>query len=384
MTTIALTVFAVSAASILYVLFLYPVLVAVMSRGKGRPVRKAPQTLSVTVLLTVRNGERWIHRKLESILALQYPRELVEVIVLDDGSTDATAEIARSFADHGVRVFELPAGGKAVALNFGMEAARGDILFFTDVRQTFDPKTLDHLVQCFADPDIGAVSGELIILDGDSLEQANIGLYWKYEKWIRKALSRIDSIHGASGCIYAMRRELAQPIPPGTLLDDVYLPVGAFFQGYRTVMDDNAKAYDFPTSLDSEFRRKVRTQAGIFQILWHYPALLGPSNRMWIHFVSHKLGRLILPWALIAILLSSFWLPDPWPVVALGAQALFYSLALLDCILPEGSMLKWVTSPFRTFVVLMAAALCAPFALMQPTDRVWKQTEVRRARTLAQ
>ena len=381
---VAAVVFVLSGAFVVYVLFAYPVLLALVSRGPGRPVRKAPLRLSVTALLPVRNGERWIRPKLESIIALQYPRELVDIIVLSDGSTDSTVEIAHSFSGDGVRVLELPPGGKAVALNAGIQAARGDILFFTDVRQTFDPGSLDHLVQCFADPEVGAVSGELIILDGESLEQANVGLYWKYEKWIRKALSRIDSIHGATGCIYAMRRELVRPLPPGTLLDDVYLPLAAFFRGYRAVMDDNAKAYDFPTSLDSEFRRKVRTQAGIFQILRHYPALLGPSNRMWIHFMSHKLGRLMMPWALIAMLVSSFWLPPVWATVALVGQALFYGLALIDAALPERFVLKRLSSPVRTFVVLMAAALCAPFALLRSGDGVWKQTEVGKARTLAQ
>lgn len=379
---IAVAVFAVSAAFVIYVLFGYPMLLMALSR-RGRPVHKAPLRLSVSVLLPVRNGEQWIRRKLESLIALDYPRELVDIVVVSDGSTDGTAEIARSFGSHGVRVLELPPGGKAVALNQGIQAARGDILFFTDVRQTFDAGSLDHLVRCFADPQVGAVTGELVILDGDSLEEANVGLYWKYEKWIRKALSRIDSIHGASGCIYAMRRELVCLLPPGTLLDDMFLPLQAFFRGYRVVMDDNAIAYDFPTSLEVEFRRKVRTQAGIFQILWHYPALLGPVNRMWIHFVSHKVARVLLPWAMTAILLSSFWLPSPYAAVALLVQAVFYGLAMLDRWLPEGSALKRISSPVRTFAVLMAAALCAPFALLHSGDRVWKQTEVSKARPLA-
>jgi poly-beta-1,6-N-acetyl-D-glucosamine synthase len=252
---IAVTVFLGLAAFVIYVLFGYPVLLMLLSR-RVRPVRKAPLRLSVSVLLPVRNGERWIARKLESLIALDYPRELVDIVVLSDGSTDATAQIARSFDKDRVQVLELPPGGKAVALNAGIQKAQGEILFFTDVRQTFDSDSLDHLMQCFADPEVGAVTGELIILDGDSLEEANVGLYWKYEKWIRKALSRIDSIHGATGCIYAMRRELVCPVPAGTLLDDVFLPLHAFFRGYRVVMDDNARAYDFPTSLDAEFRRR--------------------------------------------------------------------------------------------------------------------------------
>ena len=113
-------------------------------------------------------------------------------------------------------------------------------------------------------------------------------------------MSRLDSFHGVTGSIYALRRELAVPIPPDTLNDDMYLPLHAFLKGYRITFDEQAQARDYPTLLDAEFRRKVRTLAGVFQIMGKLPALLGPGNRMWFHFVSHKVARLLLPYALIA------------------------------------------------------------------------------------
>jgi poly-beta-1,6-N-acetyl-D-glucosamine synthase len=376
---IAIAVFVAAGLFLLYVLFVYPLLVGVLSRHRCREVQKQAHRPTVTVLLPVRNGEKWVRQKLESILSLDYPRHLVDIVVISDGSTDATVQIAQSFSEHAVRVLDLEPQGKAVALNTGMQVATGEILFFTDVRQTFHPDALDHLVQCLADPNVGVATGELIIRDGNTLEEANVGLYWRYEKWIRKALSRIDSIHGATGCIYAMRRELAVPIPPGTLLDDVYLPLAAFFRGYRVVMEDRAKAYDLPTSLNTEFRRKVRTQAGVWQIVRHYPALLGPSNRMWFHFLSHKMGRLLLPWALIAMLVSSFFLPAPWSMMALVGQAAIYFTAALDPWVPARFPVKKLSSPIRTFVVLMAAALFAPFALLRSSEDIWKQTQVETA-----
>ena len=133
-----------------------------------------------------------------------------------------------------------------------------------------------------------------------------------------------------------MRSELANPIPPGTLLDDMYLPLIAFFRGYRVVMEDAALAYDIPAVLNSEFRRKVRTLAGVYQIIGRFPALLTPANRMWIHFVSHKLGRLLLPFALLAIAVSSFALPRPFRGMALLAQAGFYALASWTAGFPSG------------------------------------------------
>src|SRR5450432_1341545 len=255
-------------------------------------------------------------------------------------------------------------------------ARLGRDLFFTDVRQTLDRESLRNLVDCFADPAVGVASGELVIREGAGMEEASVGLYWKYEKWIRKQLSSLDSVMGATGCIYAMRRSLATRLPPGTLVDDMYLPLGAFFRGYRVILDKSALAYDFPTRLSSEFRRKVRTLAGVYQIVGQYPALLGPSNRMWVHFVSHKLARLLMPYALIAVAAASFGLPAPWGRYALGAQALFYAMAVADCWLPGRSPFKRITSPVRTFTVLMAAALCAVSVLFLPSRYFWKETKV--------
>jgi cellulose synthase/poly-beta-1,6-N-acetylglucosamine synthase-like glycosyltransferase len=372
----AIVLFTLSAAFVVYVLFGYPFVLWVLTRRAGPVVRKQSMRATVSVLLPVRNGEQWIAAKLRSLLELTYPPELVDILVLSDGSTDGTAEIVKSFAADRVRLMELPPGGKAIALTAGLAVARGDILFFTDVRQRLEPDSLTHLVDCLADPTIGVVSGELVILEGDSLEEASTGLYWKYEKWIRTRLSQIDSIYGATGCIYAMRRELAVPIPKGVLLDDMYQPLAAFFRGYRVILDTNAKAYDAPTSLHSEFRRKVRTLAGVYQVLRYYPELLGPKNRMLMHFWSHKLGRLVLPWAMLTALVTSFWVPGIVGRIALMGQITFYLAALLDYFVPERILLSKVTSPIKAFTVLMIAAACAPFALLRPVEQVWKQTNV--------
>jgi len=368
----AIVLFFFGAAFLVYVLSGYPLLLAVRARLFSRPIRKVEEWKTVSVVLAVKNGKKFLRAKLESILALDYPRELLQVIVISDGSTDGTDEIGAELADCFVRV---PPGGKALALNAGIAKATGEILFFTDVRQPLAADSLRQLVSCFADPRVGAASGELIILDGKTQGEASIGLYWRYEKWIRNRLSQIDSVMGATGCIYAMRRELAVALPAGTLVDDMYLPLAAFFRGYRVIFDPTAKAFDYPTALDAEFRRKVRTQAGVYQIIGAYPQLLGLENRMWIDFVSHKLGRLLLPYACLLMAGSSFWLPQPWRTLALAAQGLFGMLALADGWLPEGSRLKRLTSPLRTFVVLMAAVFCAGSVLFLPHDYFWKETK---------
>jgi cellulose synthase/poly-beta-1,6-N-acetylglucosamine synthase-like glycosyltransferase len=368
----ASAIFLLSTAFVLYVLFCYPVLLAWLAKRRSRPFRKQFEAKTASMLLPVRNGERWLASKLDSILALDYPQELLEVIILSDGSADRTAAIAREYVGRGrVALVELPRGGKAAALNEGLARASGEILFLTDVRQPLAPDSLRNLVACFADPSVGVVSGELVILEGATHEEVNVGLYWKYEKWIRKNLSATGSIAGATGAIYAMRRNLARPMPADTLVDDMHLPLGAYFQGYRVVLEESAKAYDYPTSLDTEFRRKVRTLAGVYQAIGTFPGLLNPANGIWVHFVSHKLGRLLLPFALIAILCSSFYLPAPWPMATLAGQAILYGVALADLIIPERSSLKRLSTPVRTFVVLMGAALAAASIWFLPAKRFW-------------
>ena len=362
---------------VLYALFGYPLLLECLARRR-LPLRRTYQPRTVSVLLPVHNGGAWLENKLTSLMALNGADLIQEIIVISDGSTDTTEAIARSWADRGVRLISITRSGKAAALNAGMSEARGEVLLFTDVRQPLAPDALLSLLSCFGDPSVGVVSGELILPAGNTREQAAIGLYWRYEKWIRRRLSSIDSILGATGAIYAMRRELARPLPLNTLLDDVHLPLFAFFAGYRIVFDDRALAFDTVSDLTTEFRRKVRTLGGNYQLLMRFPALLHPRrNRMWFHFVSHKLARLLLPFALLAIAVSSFWLAEPWRTTALGLQAALYLIALTDVVMPQGFWLKRVTSPVRTFFVLMAAALCAISIFFVPASRLWDVSDRR-------
>jgi cellulose synthase/poly-beta-1,6-N-acetylglucosamine synthase-like glycosyltransferase len=378
---IAAVVFAASLGLVVYVLAGYPVLLAQYARRFPKPIKKAPFYPRVSVIVPVRDGARWVEAKIRSLLASDYPPELLNVLIVSDGSRDSTEELVANYPDPRVALLSLPHAGKAIAVNRGLAQATGDIIVLTDVRQEFEPSAISKLVACFADPHVGVVTGELIIREGNSLEEYQTGLYWRYEKWIRRNLNRIDAMLGATGSIYAIRRELAQPIPPGTLLDDVYLPFAIAFQGHRIYFEDDAKAFDLPTSLHSEFWRKVRTQAGVYQILFHFPGLLWPGNRRFLHFASHKFGRLLLPFALLTAFLSSFALPSPYNWLAISVQAAFYALALLDPLVPEGLAVKRLTAVVRAFTVLVAAAACAVVVFFLPANRLWKETRVERARS---
>ncbi|MBL8173316.1 MAG: glycosyltransferase family 2 protein [Bryobacterales bacterium] len=376
-TALSIAVFTIPVLFLLYVLFGYPILLRWAAR-RGNPVQRRSNEPEVSVVIAVHNGERFLDQKLRSVLALDYPRAKMEILVVSDGSTDRTVAIAEQFSREGVQVLELPRGGKPRALNAGIAAARGEILVLTDVRQTLAANSLRLLMENFADATVGAVSAELVIRKGGTEEEADVGLYWRYECWIRGCLSGIDSIFGATGAYYCLRRELAVPIPEHILLDDMYLPLGAFFRGYRLIVDPRAHMYDYPTALDAEFRRKVRTLAGNYQVIRAYPELLSFRNRMLVHYVSYKAARLLLPFALIAVLAASFGLPDPWNWILLSAQAVFYGSAAVDLWIPSGFPLKKLTSPIRTFVTLMAAALCAVSVFFVPSDRLWRPTEVRK------
>lgn len=365
-------------AGIVYVIAGYPLLLRWSAARNAIPVAKQPQLKTISILIAVHNGDKFLGDKLDSVVNVDYPRELMETYVLSDGSTDRTAEIARSYADRGIQLLELPKGGKPAALNVGIARAKGEILILTDVRQVLERDSLREIVANFADPTIGVVSGDLPMREGIDAEESNTSLYWRYERAIRKDLGKLGSTFGATGPFYAMRRELAPAMPPDTLLDDMYLPLAAYFRGYRVIVDEDARAIEYPFSVQGEFRRKLRTLAGNYQIMVKYPALVTWKNRMLFHFVSYKIGRLALPWLFVGLFISSFGLPHPWAAILVTLQVIFYGLAAVDLVLAPDSALKRLATPARTVVTLLAAAALAVSVFFVPPHRLWIVTQARR------
>ncbi|MFN3326886.1 MAG: glycosyltransferase [Bryobacteraceae bacterium] len=367
---IATAVFLLSLAAFLYIMAGYPLLLTLLARRRPKPVARRPIECPVTIVVAVHNGAEYLAAKLDSIRALDWPAELKQVIVASDGSTDATESIAASY---GVELLRLPRAGKCAALNAAFTKVRGEIVLLTDVRQSLAPDSLRLLAANFADPTVGVCSGDLMIRPGSRSDEAEIGLYRRFETWMRDALSSLDSMFGATGAIYAVRRSLVVPIPEDMLLDDMYLPLaGAFRSGYRLVMERRAVAWDIPTGRDVEFRRKVRTLAGNYQLLMRQPWLLTRENRMLWHFLSYKVARLALPFLLASLLVSSFWLPSPWALPIAGGQLLFYLLAAAHPLLP--GPLRRISSPARTFVVMMVAGIKALSVFFVPPKTLWKAT----------
>jgi poly-beta-1,6-N-acetyl-D-glucosamine synthase len=335
------TLFSASVLLVAYVYAGYPLLLALWAAAVRRPVRTRasgdPNWPSVSVVVAAHNEGPRLSARVTNLLQQRYPGSL-EIIVASDGSTDSTRDILERFESR-VRLLELPRGGKPLALNAGVAAATGEIVVFADARQRFAPDAIRQLISNFHDPDVGAVTGELILDCEDQTDTAastigdGVGLYWTYEKWLRRHESAVWSTLGATGAIYAVRRSLWQPLPPATLLDDVLAPMRVVLAGKRTVFEERARAFDrVATSGSAESRRKVRTLAGNYQILSLEPRLLLPVlNPVWVQYASHKIGRLLVPWALLtAFVASAILAGDSWLyTVALILQLCFYGLAAL-------------------------------------------------------
>jgi cellulose synthase/poly-beta-1,6-N-acetylglucosamine synthase-like glycosyltransferase len=331
--------FWVAAFVIAYVYAGYPLLLAAWARLRPRPVRRRGfddgAWPSISIIVAARNEGARLPARVENLLDLHYQGRR-EIIVVSDGSTDRTRAALAPYADR-IRLIEVPAGGKPLALNAGAAAASGEILVFADARQTFAPGALTALAANFADPQVGGATGELVLDceqgDAASTIGEGVGVYWKYEKWLRRHEGLIRSTLGATGCIYALRASLWRPLPAETLLDDVLAPMRAVLDGWRIVFEEEAIAFD-RTAPDAaaEARRKRRTLAGNYQILGQEPRLLVPFvNPVWLQYMSHKVGRLLVPWALVATLASSAALAsEAWLyATAFAVQGAFYGLALI-------------------------------------------------------
>jgi cellulose synthase/poly-beta-1,6-N-acetylglucosamine synthase-like glycosyltransferase len=368
MTHIAWFVCWSSAALLLHVFVGYPLLVWMQARLRPLPVARRAILPTVSIVMAVHDGERFIRAKLASLKQLDYPAELIDIVIACDGCHDTTVTTARRSTDPRVTVLDFPnRRGKAACLNDAVALTRGEVLLFTDVRQKLSPVALKELVANLGDPTVGAVGGELHMENVRSGFAQGVDFYWRYEKGIRHAESLSGSTIGVSGALYAIRRSLFQPLPAGTVLDDVLVPMRVAAQGKRVVFEPKAMAWDQPSQLpEEERRRKIRTLAGNYQLIQLAPWLLAPwRNPLWFRFVSHKLLRLFAPWLILALTISTGLLFTRHPMYALAFGALIGGLLLVGLARlqpPLGRLLPLRIAVAFFYLNLFAAQALVAFA----------------------
>lgn len=326
--------FWLSACLVGYAYIGYPALLSVWARLTPPPPAPGDVTPRVTVVVAAHDEAGYIGDKLRNTLAQNYPSDSLEVIAVSDGSTDGTAEIARSVPDERLRVIELDTrGGKARALNAALAEASGEIVVFTDANVFFEPDAVRTLAGHFDDPTCGAVTGLVELVAMESSEPLGEGAYMRYERFLQEREARIATMVGTDGALFAARRELLAPLPPDIILDDFWIAARVADLGYAVRYDARARGFEWvPAAVAQEFRRKVRIASGGFQVLPHLGFLRRPWRRptLSLFFVSHKLLRWLAPFPLVVLLLSSAALADqPLYLAALCAQMAFYLLAAL-------------------------------------------------------
>lgn len=368
MTHIAWFVCWSSATLLVHVFVGYPLLMWMQARLRPLPVSRRAILPTVSIVMAVHDGERFIRAKLANLRQLDYPTELIDIVVACDGCHDTTVATARRSTDPRVTVLDFPnRRGKAACLNDAVALTRGEVLLFTDVRQKLSPVALKELVANLGDPAVGAVGGELHMENVRSGFAQGVDFYWRYEKGIRHAESLSGSTIGVSGALYAIRRSLFQPLPAGTVLDDVLVPMRVAAQGKRVVFEPKAMAWDQPSQLpEEERRRKIRTLAGNYQLIQLAPWLLAPwRNPLWFRFVSHKLLRLFAPWLILALTVSTGLLFTRHPMYALAFGGLMGGLLLVGLARlrpPLGRLLPLRIAVAFFYLNLFAAQALVAFA----------------------
>lgn len=292
-----------------------------LSKIAKKEYKKEKLEIPINILIAAYNEQDNIIRKLDNCFGTNYPKSLISIVLVSDGSNDKTVELAKKYNNGEVKVVECSdRKGKAYCLNEGFKHCDKSIVVFMDMRQSIEKDSLVNLISNLSDNNIVGVSGELYFYESDTTSVAPMGIYWNYEKFIRRSESLFDSCVGATGAFYAVKRSEIKSIPNQTVLDDVLIPMNAILndssRSKRIVYDSSASVFDVPPSdMSNEKRRKVRTIAGNHQLLQLRPELLSlKQNRLFFQFFSHKILRLLSPLFLFMLFLSTLFLSASYPL----------------------------------------------------------------------
>jgi cellulose synthase/poly-beta-1,6-N-acetylglucosamine synthase-like glycosyltransferase len=372
-------VFWLSVGVAAYVYAGYPIVLALLARWCAPTHRDEGHCPTLSLIIAAHNEERVIRSKIENSLALDYPPGQLEIVVASDGSDDGTNAIVREYAAAGVVLHDIdPRGGKSRAIDLTIPRTRGEILVLSDANTMYRTDALVRLTRHFADASVGAVTGDVQLVDSARQYAASEGLYYRYERQLQTLEARLHSVVGADGGMYALRRAAYRVVPPDVIVDDLVIAMNVACAGYRVTYDPDAVATEQGTHTGAEeFRRKVRIVAGGVQALMggHGVPTLAQPSLLWC-YLSHKVLRWTIPLFLIAALSASALLArdSAWYLAALCAQATFYLVAVLRwCDVAGVRRVAATTVPYYFCLVNSAALLGMWKALARTQPVTWQR-----------
>lgn len=337
----------------------------------------AGATPTVTLVVSAFNEQAVIADKIRNSLALDYPRALLKVLVVSDGSTDSTDAIVETFSPDGVELLRMTErAGKTAGLNEAVRLSKSDVLVFSDANAMYETGAVKALVARLADRRIGGVVGESGYVTGERESEKSEGLYWRYETMIKRLESLIGSVVGGDGAIYAIRRELYVPMKHD-MLSDFVNPLQIVMAGHRCVYEPKARSFESAgDSFDKEFRRKVRIVNRAWRALWTMAPLLNPVRYGFfsIQLISHKLLRWLVPVIMIAVLALNILLVGRGAayVTLLAAQLAFYVLAMAGHLLRgRAKTSRLLSIPYYFCMVNAASAIGILQAFRGRTYATW-------------
>jgi cellulose synthase/poly-beta-1,6-N-acetylglucosamine synthase-like glycosyltransferase len=368
----------------LYAYVLYPAALAILARARPRPVaaRDPDQWPMISITVPAYNEETDIAGTLDCILAAEYPADRRQVLVVSDASTDGTDAIVAGYAGRGVQLLRVPRrGGKTAAENAARTLLQGEIVINTDASVRIDRNALKPLVRCFSDPAVGVASGRDVSVGRTGALNAGEAGYVGYEMWVRQLETRVGSIVGASGCLYAIRRDLHMTLVPEALSRDFAAALVARERGFRAVSVHQAICY-VPriTSVRKEYRRKVRTMTRGLETLWFKRHLLNPfrfRSFAWMLW-SHKLIRWLAPVGLAAAAGGTLLIAlegGVWGAMIGSAWVAALALAVAGWYWPEGRPAPRLVAAISYGGAGTVAALAAWWrALRGELNPLWEPT----------
>jgi len=350
-----------SLATIFYHYCGYPLFLLLLGKFSRRtPVQEANITPAVSLIISAYNEEEVIRKKIVNALVLDYPKEKLEILVASDGSTDKTCDIVQEYAAQGVSLYHSPERkGKNGALNSIAPYIRGEIIVFTDANGMFQPNAIRELVRPFADPRVGCVCGELIYQNpNQNLVAEGYNHYWRYDQWLKRLETRLLSLLGANGSIFAVRRELNEWLDP-RISNDMVLPIKIAGRGYAVLYRPEAISIESGSAGgQEELRRRSRIVArGVMGVLFLVPELMRRGSILPLfQLFSRKVLRYVFPLLLILLLVSNLFLSGPFYRLTLVGQVVPYLLATAGYYFAQkGRKIRLLSLPYYFCVGNLAA-----------------------------